>query len=43
MVGMTPGIQEWFAERVPGHWHTTGLEIIADQDEILVVADLPPA
>ena len=43
MDGMTPGIQEWFAERVPKHWNASGLEIIADQDEILVVADLPPA
>jgi hypothetical protein len=40
---MTPGIQEWFAERVPKQWQTTGLEVIADQDEILVVADLPSA
>jgi hypothetical protein len=43
MDGMTPGIQEWFAERVPKHWNIGGLEIVADQDEILVVADLPPA
>ncbi len=43
MGGMTPGIHEWFAQRVPTQWHTRGFEVIADQDEILVVADLPPA
>jgi hypothetical protein len=43
MGGMTPGIQEWFAERVPTQWRTRGLEVISDQDEILVLADLPPA
>ena len=40
--GMSPGIQEWFADRIPEHWNAQGLEVIADQDEILVVVDLPP-
>jgi hypothetical protein len=43
MGGMTPGIQEWFADRIPQQWQTTGLEVISDQDEILVIADLQPA
>ncbi len=40
---MTAAIQEWFAERLPHHWKVSGLEIVSDQDEILVVADLSPA
>jgi hypothetical protein len=40
---MTAAIQEWFADRVPHHWTASGLEIVSDQDEILVVADLSPA
>jgi hypothetical protein len=39
---MSPGIQEWFADRVPDHWHPEALEVIADQDEILVLVDLTP-
>jgi hypothetical protein len=34
------GIDEWFASRIPDHWAASGLEIVADQDEILVVVDL---
>jgi hypothetical protein len=39
---MSPGIHDWFAARVPEQWHAEGLEVIADQDEILVLVDLPP-
>jgi hypothetical protein len=39
---MSPGIQEWFAARIPEHWNASGLEVVADQDEILVVVDLAP-
>jgi hypothetical protein len=35
------GIHEWFAARIPDHWGIAGAEIVADQDEILVVVDLP--
>ena len=40
--GMSSGIQEWFADRIPTHWNATGLDVISDQDEILVLVDLPP-
>jgi hypothetical protein len=40
---MSPGIHEWFAARVPEGWNAQGLEVVADQDEILVLVDLPPA
>ena len=33
-------LQEWFASRIPKHWEAVGLEVLADQDEILVVVDL---
>jgi hypothetical protein len=39
---MSAGIQEWFADRVPKHWHPDALEVISDPDEILVVVDLTP-
>jgi hypothetical protein len=39
---MSPGIHEWFANRIPEQWNSQGLEVIADQDEILVLVDLPP-
>jgi len=34
-------VLEWFASRIPEDWHVQQLEVMADQDEILVVADLP--
>jgi hypothetical protein len=37
---MSSGIQEWFAARIPEHWNAQGLDVAADQDEILVVVDL---
>jgi hypothetical protein len=37
---MSAGIHEWFAARIPKHWDAAGLDIAADQDEILVVVDL---
>jgi hypothetical protein len=37
---MSPGIQEWFAARLPAPWDARGLEIHSDQDEILVIVDL---
>jgi hypothetical protein len=40
---MTPGIQEWFVDRIPSHWHSHAVEVISDQDEILVLVDLTPA
>jgi hypothetical protein len=39
---MSPGIDDWFAARIPEQWNARGLEVIADQDEILVLVDLPP-
>jgi Arc/MetJ-type ribon-helix-helix transcriptional regulator len=38
--GVSSGIQEWFAGRIPSHWNATGLDVVADQDEILVLVDL---
>ncbi|HEY3810129.1 MAG TPA: hypothetical protein VGL49_01750 [Acidimicrobiales bacterium] len=38
---MNAGIPEWFAARIPDHWGIAGVEVVADQDEILVVVDLP--
>jgi len=38
---VTAQIHDWFAERIPADWGAQGLEIMADQDEILVVIDLP--
>jgi hypothetical protein len=37
---VSAGIDDWFATRIPEHWHTRGLEIASDQDEILVLVDL---
>jgi hypothetical protein len=37
---MSSGIHEWFAARIPEHWNAEGLDVAADQDEILVVVDL---
>lgn len=34
------GIDEWFSGRLPSHWDASGLEVLADQDEILVLVDL---
>jgi hypothetical protein len=41
---MSPGIHDWFAARIPEQWNAQGVEVVADQDEILVVVDLatPP-
>jgi hypothetical protein len=33
-------IERWFETRIPDHWNAQGVEILADQDEILVVVDL---
>jgi hypothetical protein len=38
---VSAGIQDWFATRIPEPWGIRGLEVVADQDEILVVVDLP--
>src|ERR1700678_2357554 len=40
--GMSPGIYDWFAPRIPERWNARGLEVVADQDEILVLVDLAP-
>jgi hypothetical protein len=37
---VTAQIHDWFAERIPADWAAGGLEVMADQDEILVVIDL---
>jgi hypothetical protein len=37
---MSSGIDEWFAARIPEHWNARGLDVAADQDEILVVVEL---
>jgi hypothetical protein len=34
------GLAEWFAARLPAHWEASGVEVLADQDEVLVVVDL---
>lgn len=34
------GIDEWFSGRLPPQWDARGLEVLADQDEILVLVDL---
>lgn len=39
---MSAAVHEWFAARIPEDWHAQGVEVLADQDEILVVVDLPP-
>lgn len=33
--------QDWFASRIPAHWGAEGVEVAFDQDEILVIVDLP--
>jgi hypothetical protein len=38
---VSAGIDEWFAARIPQHWGAGDLDIAFDQDEILVVVDLP--
>jgi len=38
---MSAGIQEWFAARIPENWNAGGLDVVSDQDEILVVVELP--
>ena len=38
---MSAAVHEWFAARIPDEWHAKGVEVMADQDEILVVVDLP--
>jgi hypothetical protein len=35
-------IQDWFAPHIPARWKAAGFEVLADQDEILVVIDLGP-
>jgi len=35
-------IEDWFASRLPSRWGAAGFEVIADQDEILVLVDLGP-
>ncbi len=37
---MTTHIQDWFAARIPDDWGAREVEVMADQDEILVVVDL---
>ncbi|MGH9114388.1 MAG: hypothetical protein ACRDWW_01020 [Acidimicrobiales bacterium] len=37
---MTTEASEWFADRLPVHWGARGVEVVADQDELLVVVDL---
>jgi hypothetical protein len=37
---MSAGIDEWFEARIPEHWSARGLDVAADQDEILVVVEL---
>jgi hypothetical protein len=39
-VGVSATIQEWFATRIPEDWHAERVEVLADQDEILVVVEL---
>jgi hypothetical protein len=38
---VSAGIQEWFAARIPKSWNAGGLDVMFDQDEILVVVELP--
>jgi hypothetical protein len=41
MTEMSASIERWFKSRIPDDWNVRGVEILADQDEILVVVDLP--
>jgi hypothetical protein len=38
---VSAGIQEWFTARAPKNWNAGGLDVVFDQDEILVVVELP--
>ncbi len=38
---MTDALHEWFAARIPPEWKVQAVEVASDQDEILVVVDLP--
>jgi hypothetical protein len=38
---VSAGVREWFAARIPDNWHIRGVDIAMDQDEILVIVDLP--
>jgi hypothetical protein len=40
MTDVSASIEAWFRTRIPAHWNASGFEIVADQDEILVVIDL---
>jgi hypothetical protein len=40
MTPVTAQIHDWFAERIPDDWGAQGVEVMADQDEILVVVEL---
>jgi hypothetical protein len=33
-------IDDWFSARIPEHWGATGVEVVDDPEEILVVLDL---
>lgn len=40
---MIDSVREWFAQRVPEGWRHGELEVLADDDEVLVVVALDPA
>ena len=42
MTVVSVSIERWFKTRIPEHWNVRDVDILADQDEILVVVDLPP-
>lgn len=33
-------VDDWLASRIPSHWRAAGVEVVADQDEILIILDL---
>ena len=35
-------LRGWFAGRIPGGWFTEAPQVTVDQDEILIVGELPP-
>jgi hypothetical protein len=37
---MSKALHEWFAARIPPEWPARGVEVVADQDEIMVIIDL---
>jgi hypothetical protein len=37
---MSKALHEWFAARIPPEWPAQGVEVVADQDEIMVIIDL---